>query len=184
MSKMNWHRVRWENRAARQGSEWASSDSPNPAYPGSRFFPANETASKISSERKTKKKKKKKRKAQNTNTQAQPSAKATPTRTLKTQKCGNTHRKQGSSGPPGNVAAQSAPGLTTRSGSPRSVQKSRTIGSGNAVSARPLVSVPDLQKLTIRLYKALGESRMLDAATLASDIRAGALLHSERARDK
>lgn len=44
MSKMNWDPVRWENQAARQGSEWASSDGVPPHVSGRGLECANRHA--------------------------------------------------------------------------------------------------------------------------------------------
>jgi hypothetical protein len=182
MSKMNWDRVRWENRTARQGSEWASSDGAPPHSSGRDLTAPIGTHSSTSTIRRSKKKKKKKKnKVAKRNMQVPP--KGNVAGNSNPNACADTmtqvpRKALGSlkSPPAGGISQVNRPEKA-----PVFPPKANPNGLRRQHAPDP-ISVPEIQKLTIRLYKALGENRMLEAASLAVDIHGESLRHVEHAK--
>jgi hypothetical protein len=167
MSKMNWDRVRWEDRASRQGSEWASSDDAAPGLSA----PINTSSSIPVALESKKRKKKKKHKVAHRKMQVQLRGNITDNTKLIVSKVTKTPVIQKTSATPKSSPLGPGPqaNRATTSNHPKSNHK-RIPHLLPASSGRSAMSVAEIQKLAICLYKALGENKMVEAASLASDI--------------
>ena len=79
---------------------------------------------------------------------------------------------------------QKAPLIASKamSSGPKSTQQKSTGGSLRMSSGKPVMSIAEMQKLAIRMYKALGSNRMLEASSLASEVYGESLHHMEHAK--
>jgi hypothetical protein len=179
MSKMNWDRERQERRAARQGSEWVSSEGVNPGlYVSAR---TDTRSSGPTSGGPKKKRKKTKRKVAGRNMEVQVRGKAS-----------------GASKPPVTAGAltQALPKVASSLKCPPSAVASKVNkkvtapvfpqpdGLRRTHRVRDPLSLPEIQELTIRLYKAVSQNRMPEAASLAFKIRSESLCHVENSTGK
>jgi hypothetical protein len=178
-NKMNWDRVRWEDRAARQGSEWAISGGVAPHLSGlDPSAPIGMRSSIPTAGGSKKKKKKKKHKVARPNMQVQTRGSAAGN-SKPSAPAGTIIRV-----PPkaaGSLKSPSAGGAYQASRDEKAPVFRPKVNSGRIHHAGDPLSLPEIQTLTIRLYKALSEHRMMKAASLALEIRRESLRHIENA---
>jgi hypothetical protein len=195
MTKMNWDRVRSEDRDLRRGAEWVSSESYSLPYSDPTKSSLNVSAANGS---KGKKKKKKKHKLARQSIQVRPNGNVTVKPRLPVSTLAKTPVLAKPSGilknplvrpaqprnHPKDVEAQKAPLIASKSMSsgPKSTQRSNTGGSLRMSSGKPVMTIAEMQKLAIRLYKALGSNRMSEASSLASEVYGESLHHMEHVK--